>query len=131
MSAWFVLFGTSYCLKSGSHIGVDAFIKLFPQGGQRILTAIGCLLALLYCSLLIYGSWIYLAKVKQIGIELEDLPIPAWIAHSMLVIGFAFLSIRLLVILWQVITGKASGFPQRNEADESMEIVEQLVNEKL
>ena len=29
MSAWFVLLGASYGLKMGSHIGMDAFVKLF------------------------------------------------------------------------------------------------------
>ncbi len=35
MSGWFVLLGASYGLKQGSHIGMDAFVKLFPTGGQE------------------------------------------------------------------------------------------------
>jgi len=72
MSAWMVLFGASYGLKVGSHIGMDAFVKIFPAIGQRILSSIAAILALLYCGLIFYGSWIYLAKMKMIGIELED-----------------------------------------------------------
>ncbi|BCO08713.1 C4-dicarboxylate ABC transporter permease [Desulfolithobacter dissulfuricans] len=130
MSAWFVLFGASYGIKVGSHIGMDAFVKLFPPLGRRILTAIGCLLGLLYCGLVLYGSWIYLAKVKKIGIELEDLPIPAWIAHGMLIVGFTFLSIRILLLLRDVIIGRADGFRHADEAKESMEIVEELSKEE-
>jgi len=129
MSAWFVLFGASYGIKVGSHIGVDAFVKLFPRTGRRILSAIGCLLGLSYCGLILYGSWIYLGKVKRIGIELEDLPIPAWIAHGMLIIGFVFLSIRIALLLWDIITNKADGFRHANEAEESMELVEELKEE--
>ena len=44
MSAWMVLFGASYGLKVGSHIGMDAFVKIFPSGGRRILTAIAAVL---------------------------------------------------------------------------------------
>ena len=131
MSAWFVLFGASYGIKAGSHIGVDAFVKLFPRNARRLLTAIGCLLALAYCGLVLYGSWIYLSKVKKIGIELEDLPIPAWIAHGMLIVGFAFLSIRILLLFWDVITGKIDGFRHADEAKDSMEIVEELKKEGL
>lgn len=29
--AWLILFGMSYGLKIGSHLGVDAFIRLFPK----------------------------------------------------------------------------------------------------
>ena len=126
MSAWFVLFGASYGIKAGSHIGVDAFVKLFPRGWRRLMTGVACLLALFYCSLILYGSWIYLGKVKRIGIELEDLPIPAWIAHGMLLVGFTFLSIRILLLLWDVIRDRADGFRHADEARESMELVEEL-----
>lgn len=129
MSAWFVLFGASYGIKVGSHIGVDAFIKMFPRTSRRILSAIGCLFGLAYCAMILYGSWIYLDKVKRIGIELEDIPIPAWIAHSILIIGFLFLSIRIFILLWDIITNKADGFRYANEADDSMELVEELKEE--
>ncbi len=126
MSAWFVLFGASYGLKVGSHIGMDAFIKLFPRTMRRILSGIAAILAIIYCGLIFYGSWIYLAKMKMIGIELEDIPIPAWLAHGMLVVGFAFLIIRLLIILWSLITNKADGFKHADEAKDSMAIVEEI-----
>lgn len=129
MSAWFVLFGTSYGIKVGSHIGVDAFVKLFPVGGRRIITSIACILSLCYCGLVLYGSWIYLKKMKMIGIELEDIPIPAWLAHGMLLVGFGFLAIRILIVFWEVITGEADGFRHADEAKESMEIVEELKGE--
>lgn len=130
MSAWFVLFGASYGLKVGSHIGMDAFIKLFPRTVRRVLSSIAAVLAITYCSLIFYGSWIYLAKMKMIGIELEDLPIPAWIAHGLLLFGFGFLIIRLLIILWSIITDKADGFKHADEAKESMAIVEEIEAEE-
>lgn len=126
MSAWFVLFGTSYGIKVGSHIGVDAFVKLFPRGMRRLITCVACTLSLCYCGLILYGSWIYLSKMKKIGIELEDLPIPTWLAHGMLLVGFTFISIRILILFWQVIFGDADGFRHVDEAKESMEIVEEL-----
>ena len=129
LSAWFVLFGTSYGIKVGSHIGMDAFVRLFPSGGRRILTGIACILALTYCGLIFYGSWIYLAKMKQIGIYLEDLEIQAWVAHSILLFGFTMIIIRLLIVLINVITGAADGFKHADEAKDSMEIVSELKEE--
>jgi C4-dicarboxylate transporter, DctQ subunit len=126
MSAWMVLFGASYGLKVGSHIGMDAFVKLFPRGGRRLLTAIAAVLALIYCGLVLYGSWIYLAKMKKIGIELEDLPIPAYVAHSLLLVGYILLTVRLCIILWSVVTDKADGFKHADEAKESMELAEDI-----
>jgi C4-dicarboxylate transporter DctQ subunit len=127
MSAWFVLLGASYGLKVGAHIGMDAFVKLFPAVGRRILTGIGCVLGIIYCGLILKGSWLYLKKVKMIGIGMEDLPgLPTWIAHGMLIVGFVFLTIRLLIILWAVFTGQSDGFKHADEAKESMAIVEEL-----
>ncbi|MEJ2452950.1 MAG: TRAP transporter small permease [Candidatus Thiodiazotropha sp.] len=129
LSAWFVLFGVSYGLKVGAHIGVDAFIKKLPEIGQRVFSVIAVLLSLAYCGLFIYGSWIYLAKMKKIQIELEDLPIQTWIAHSILVIGLVFLSIRLLQLLWHIIKGDVTGFSHKTEAEESMHLAEELASE--
>jgi C4-dicarboxylate transporter DctQ subunit len=129
ISAWFVLFGVSYGLKVGAHIGVDAFVKKLPEMGQRFLSSIAVLLSLGYCGLFLYGSWIYLGKMKKIGIELEDLPVETWVAHSILLIGFAFLSVRLLQLLWRIIKGDATGFAHKSEAEESMHLAEELAAE--
>jgi C4-dicarboxylate transporter DctQ subunit len=129
ISAWFVLFGVSYGLKVKAHIGVDAFVKTLPQLGQRILSGIAVVLSLVYCGLFIYGSWIYLSKMKKIGIELEDLPVQTWVAQSILVIGLVFLSLRLLQLLWHIARGDASGFGHKTEAEESMHLAEELAAE--
>ncbi|MGB5832087.1 MAG: TRAP transporter small permease [Thiohalocapsa sp.] len=129
LSAWFVLFGVSYGLKVGAHIGVDAFVRLFGSVGRRVLTGIAVLLSLIYCGLFIYGSWVYLAKMKMIGIDLEDIEVRAWIAHSILLIGFAFLTIRLLELFLQIITGRAEGFQKVDEAEESLHFARELREE--
>lgn len=156
MSAWFVLFGVSYGLKVGAHIGVDAFVRMFSSSGQRILTLIAVVLCLIYCGLFLYGSWIYLSEMYNIGISMEDLEfphwmvaglseetaekwkiyldeplVPLWLAHGMLLVGFIFLSIRFLQLLWAVAIGRATGFHKVDEADESLNIAEELKKEEL
>ncbi len=130
ISAWFVLFGASYGLKVGAHIGVDAFVKLFTPLWQRLLSAAAVILCLLYCGLFIYGSWIYLDKMKRIAIELEDLPIETWIAQSILIIGLGMLSYRLLELLWAVVRGTKSGFSHSGEVEESLHLAKELAAEK-
>ena len=58
----------------------------------------------------------------MIGIELEDMPIPKWIAHSILLIGLIMIAIRLLILLWNIFTGNADGFKLADEAKESMHL---------
>lgn len=126
LSAWFVLFGASYGVKVGAHIGVDVFVKMLPAGVHRGVTLIAIALCLFYCGLFLYGSWIYLAKMKMIGIELEDLPIPKWTVMTILVIGFVLLALRFVQLGWKVFKGEADGFHFADEAEESMELARDL-----
>ena len=130
LSAWFVLFGASYGLKKGSHICVDAFVRLFPQIGQRVMTVIATLLSIAYCGLVLYGSWIYLSKMKRVGTYLHDLPIPVWLAFSIMIPAFVFLAIRLIILLVNVFRGKEDVFRHADEAQESLELVEELKAEE-
>ena len=125
LSAWMVLFGASYGVKVGSHIGVDALVRVLPSQTRRIVTLVAIALCLVYCVLFIEGAWVYLAKVHKIGIELEDLPIPKWIAHSILLIGFVLLAIRFLQLGWMVITGKTDGFRHADEAKDALKQLEE------
>ena len=155
LSAWFVLFGISYGLKVGAHIGVDAVVKLLPSHAQRIASSLAVILCLVYCGLFFYGAWIYLQKMYELGIGMEDLSVPLWFAHlwseetleawkidpedpliplwisqSILLIGLSLFSFRLLELLWSVVTGKSTGFRHTDEAEESMHLARELSAEK-
>ncbi len=124
MSAWMVLFGASYGIKVGSHIGVDAVVRLLPAGVRRYVTMLAVALCLVYCGLFLYGGWIYLSKVHMIGFELEDMPIQKWMAHSILFIGFVLLSVRFLQLLWALITHRADSFKLADEAKDALKEAE-------
>ncbi len=150
LGAWFVLFGASYGVKVGAHIGVDAFVQALPEKSRKITAVAAVILCLCYCSLFLYGSWIYLAKMYSIGITMEDvyLPqffielfneatlwdifrvdaeeplMPLWISQSIIFIGFVLLFYRFFQLLLQVISGKADGFKFADEAEESMLLIQ-------
>ncbi|WP_195910498.1 TRAP transporter small permease [Solemya velum gill symbiont] len=130
LSAWLVLFGMSYGLRVGAHIGVDFLVKKLPHNAQHIVTGIMLLAALTYCGLFIYGAYVYLDKMVLIGIELDDLPIQKWQAHSMLLLGFVFLGVRLLEVLIRVIKGKQTRLMMHDEAEESMQLAAELKENK-
>ncbi|GAB1409127.1 TRAP transporter small permease subunit [Desulfovibrionales bacterium] len=125
LSGWLVMFGASYGLKAGAHIGVDALVKIFPGKVRRCIAVVAIVLCLVYCTLFLIGSWAYLGKLMRLGIPLEDIPIPKWIANSILFLGMVMLAIRLLGLLWAVIQGRADGFKLLDEAKESMYLVQQ------
>lgn len=120
LSGWMVMFGVSYGIKVGSHIGVDALVKLFPGNVRRVVSIVAVLLCLVYCGLFLFGSWAYLGKLKSIGIHLEDIPVPKWMANSILFVGLIMMVVRLLDLLWAIVQGRAEGFKLLDEAKESM-----------
>ena len=125
LSAWMVLIGASYGIKVGSHIGVDAVVKLLAPGTRRIVSMVAVLLCLVYCGLFLYGGWVYLHKMYLIGIPLEDIDIPTWVAHSIMLIGFILLAIRFLQLLFALGRGTATGFNLADEAAEALKETEE------
>jgi len=146
-SAWFVLFGISYGVKVGAHIGVDAVVRLLRPEVKRIVSIVAVVLCLVYCGLLLYGGWIYLAKVYSIGIAMEDTPtpgifmalipesmmwdvfkideeeplLPMWFAHGPLLLGFILLAVRFLEVMKKLITGEWMDLHMVDEAKEALE----------
>lgn len=102
LNAWFVLLGASWALREKAHICVNALVRVLPHHIRKITTTIAILACMFYCWLFLQGSWVYLSKMKMIGIELEDLPIPKWTVMTVLLIGFGLLALRLLMMLIDV-----------------------------
>ena len=151
LGAWFVLFGASYGVKVGAHIGVDAFVQSLPQKTRKITALSAVLLCLCYCGLFLHGSWTYLAKMYSIGITMEDVHLPMmliemfdeqtlwdvfridsedplmplWISQSILLLGFSLLFYRFFQLFILILQGKADGFKFADEAEESMHLVQE------
>jgi C4-dicarboxylate transporter DctQ subunit len=98
--AWLVLFGMSYGVRVGGHIGVDVVTRLLSNKWQRILVIIAALLSMLYCLLIFIGGLEYVYKFYELGIEAEDLPIKQWIIYSILPIGFMLLFFRFVELIF-------------------------------
>lgn len=155
LGAWFVLFGASYGVKVGAHIGVDAFVHSLPEKARKLTAIVAITLCLCYCSLFLYGSWTYLLKMYSIGITMEDVHVPQvfmslfddetlwdvfridseeplmplWVSQSILLIGFSLLFLRFFQLLLHVISGKADGLKFADEAEESMHLAQEIKQE--
>lgn len=147
-SAWFVLIGASYGIKVGAHIGIDVFVRMLGPAAQKFIGLLAVALALVYCGMFLYSSWLYLSDVFTYADPLEDTPIPGliygllaestwealkvdtydpripvWFADGPLLICFTLLGIRLLQVGHGIIKGTAQGFTFADEARDAMEHV--------
>lgn len=144
--AWMILFGMSYGIKMGSHLGVDAFVRLFPKPLFRASAVFGALCCILYAVILLSADWLqtfgaetkggainYWYKFYKVGIGLDDLIYPdfirelfgikqervhRWIAYIMLPLGLALFAFRSLEALIDIIRGKRETIVAAHEAED-------------
>ena len=143
--AWLILFGMSYGVKMGSHLGVDAFIRMLPAKGLRYAAIFGAVATLLYAVMLISVDWMkifgvtskggavfYWSKMYQLQLGLEDLKYPTWIsepfgleervkrwmAYLILPVGLGLLAFRSLQAVIQIIKGERELIIAGHEAED-------------
>jgi len=143
--AWLILFGMSYGVKIGSHLGVDAVIRLLPKQLFRAAAVFGALCGVVYALTLLWSEWLhifglntrggaidYWSKMYKIGIGLDDLRYPEviienfgtqervqrWIAYLILPIGLALFLFRCIQAAWQIITGEREMMIAAHEAED-------------
>jgi C4-dicarboxylate transporter DctQ subunit len=120
--AFMIFAGISYGVRVGSHIGVDALVKLLPAGPRRAASVLVVLLSLVYVGFVLAGSTEYVSKMMDIGVELEDLPVERWKVLIVMPIGYALVAFRFLQILWNLITGKTESLHLADEAADAMKL---------
>ena len=118
--AWLVLFGMSYGIKSGFHIGVDAFVRLLPERSHRTMALIVGLLGMAYAGILLVGAWEYWWKIYKIGIGAQDLPVPRWVPYLILPAGLLLLLFRLGQACLDILAGRRDGIAASHEVEDSV-----------
>jgi C4-dicarboxylate transporter DctQ subunit len=143
--AWLILFGMSYGVKIGAHLGVDAIIRLFPRPVFRFFAVFGALCGVLYAVVLLSADWLqffgadarggaieYWSKMYKVGIGLDDLRYPEfiqeafgtkervqrWIAYLILPVGLFLLAFRCLQAAWQIFSGQREIMIASHEAED-------------
>lgn len=144
--AWLILFGMSYGVKIGSHLGVDAFIRLLPQKAFRATAVFGAFCGVLYAVILLSSDWLvvlgisekgggaidYWTRMYKVGIGLDDLRYPEfiqetfgtkervqrWIAYLILPVGLALFGFRCLQAMIAIIKGERETMIAAHEAED-------------
>lgn len=136
-ASWFVLFGMSYGVRVGSHIGLTVLTdKITNLKIKKIVSLMALSICLIYCGIFIYSSWLYIQTQMNIGFDIpdlylaekalfgypkEDLFIKQWIPYCGLLVGFGLLFIRFAVVFFSVLFNKSKGLKFSDEAKDSIE----------
>ena len=125
MFAWLIFIGMSYGVRVGAHIGVDALVKSLGKTAARGVGSLAAALCLVYALLVAFGGYQYVSKMFEVGILMQDLPVPSWIPRAILPIGFVLLAFRFGQVLWRLITGQDAHL-LGDEAEEALKLRQDL-----
>jgi C4-dicarboxylate transporter DctQ subunit len=117
-----IFLGMAYGVRVGAHIGVDALVKALSPRPARVVSVIAVLLCIVYAVIGLIGGWVYVAKMYEVGILAQDMPIPQWIPRLVLPIGFALMIVRFVQLLRLIVTGRAIGMHLSDEAAEALKM---------
>lgn len=114
--AWLVLFGLAFGLRTRVHLGIDIVVKMLSPPARRVVGLIAITACALFAGLMLYGSYVYISVLYDVGVEAQDLPIQRWLLGSVMPFGFALLLMRLATEAWLILSGQADGFELADEA---------------
>ena len=117
-----IFVGISYGVRVGSHIGVDALVNLLSPGKRRVVSMVAVALCLVYVGFVLYGATIYVSKMREIGVEMDDMAIERWKILAVMPIGYAIVGLRFLQIFYNLITGKTDSLHLADEAADAMKL---------
>lgn len=143
--AWMILLGMSYGVRSGTHLGVDAFIRMFPRPVFRVVAVFGAVACILYAAILLGSSWLhvfgahskggavlYWSTIFRTGSGLDEMKYPQfiidmfhtkerihrWVAYLVLPAGLALFVFRSSQAAIQIIRGERELLIAGHEAEE-------------
>ncbi|MGH1439434.1 MAG: TRAP transporter small permease [Cellvibrionaceae bacterium] len=140
--AWLILFGMSYGVKRGIHLGVDILVRRFSKPVFKIFALIGAALCILYGLMFLSadlvgfdgkgGAYKYWDTMYRLGIGMEsislpefiygpDVNLPRWVAYLMLPVGLVLLIIRCVQAFIAILTGNREMIIASHEAEELLE----------
>lgn len=131
--AWMVLFGMSYGVRVGAHLGVDALARRFGARWLRASALLACFCCVLWAALLFDSRWLswlldvparggaldYVRQMHAFGLELEDLPLARWLAYSILPFGLVLFAWRALAAAWLIVRGRRTTIIASHEPEAS------------
>lgn len=124
MFAWLIFIGMSYGVRVGAHIGVDAAVRLLGPRATRVVGVVAALLCIGYAVIITWGGYQYVARMKEVGILMQDVPIAQWIPRLIMPIGFALLAFRFVQVLWRILSGQQAHL-LADEAADAMKMLDE------
>ncbi|MDE2160927.1 MAG: TRAP transporter small permease, partial [Burkholderiales bacterium] len=106
MFAWLIFVGMAYGVRIGAHIGVDIVVRKLGARAARAAALLASALCIAYALIVAWGATQYVVKIHDVGILMQDLPVPSWIPRLVLPLGYALLALRFGQIGLRLLRGE-------------------------
>lgn len=143
--AWLILFGMSYGVRANTHLGVDAFVRMFPPKIFRAIAVFGAVACIVYAAALLNSAWLqvfgantkggavlYWSTIYRTHAGLDEMKwpqfvvealgvkerLPRWSAYLVLPAGLALFILRSVQALVDIVTGKREMMIASHEAED-------------
>ena len=123
MFAGLIFIGMSYGVRVGAHIGIDSLVKSLAPNTRRSVGMVASVLCIVYSLIVLVGGFIYVRKMYDVGILMQDMPVAQWIPRAVLPLGFALLTFRFAQVLYRLATGQEAHL-LGDEAEDALKLRE-------
>ncbi|MEW6622776.1 MAG: TRAP transporter small permease [Bacillota bacterium] len=106
---WVTFLGGSLCVKNRLHVGIDILVVIVPPFVKRILMLIAQLSSAVFTGFItIYGLQNTMLVVETAQ-KSPAMMMPMWILYMSLPLGSALMTIRFLIVAWNLVKDKEYG----------------------
>ena len=119
---YLVLFGMSYVLRKGEHIGVDVIVRMLPGHARKWAEVTAGVISFLYATAFAVTGWLvaqkFLSSKFLRGVGSDELDIPHWFTYGTLSFGFAYLGFTVFMATLDVIRDNRTTITAGHEASQ-------------
>lgn len=90
----------------GQHLRMDVLLNMMPPAVRTAMRVIEALLVIALALFVVVQSGRYTMQMYSLARTSDALGLPVWTSHSLVVIGFALITIAAL---WRIASGKRDG----------------------
>jgi TRAP-type C4-dicarboxylate transport system permease small subunit len=101
---WITFLGAAYAMASGAHIGIDAVVRLFPEGVKKVITVVAWLASVSFFILLVWQGF-ELAN-RSMGQTSPALDIPMGYIYFVIPVSGLILIINMTAKLFENLKGE-------------------------
>ena len=121
---FFILFGMSYVLRKGMHIGIDVLVNLLPKPLRKIPNILATVLTVIYALLLSRAGYQAYDKFWSVKVlrnkGSDELEIPFWFTYGFLSVAFFVLALTAAFAIWEIWVGRKESLTAGHEAEEEV-----------